>query len=235
MPVKRQLKLNPFVMPILAIAVLFGTIFTAQAMGVWSTSGREAINPETMTAADLKGWMTLQDVMDGLDISQSDLYAAGKIPLDVPTSTALNKLESLVPGFSVTGLRDALSGKAAAVPATTKSETAASAGSAATPAPVVAATPTPAATSAARGTDGGTGTGPTPLPSGQILPANQIKGSMTLRSVSQQCAVPLNQLLAQLKLPADVNPDTSVKELVSQGKIAEVTVVQKVVAGLQAK
>ncbi len=220
------MRVNPFLMPILAIVALFGTVFTAQAMGQWSTSGRVAIDPATMTAADLKGWMTLQDVMDGLKISQSELYTTGNIPLDIPTSTPLNKLEALVPGFSVTGLRDALSGKApTAVPMAVTTI--------ATPAPTTVTTPV--ATAAAKGTDGGTGTGPTPLPTGQVLPANQIKGSMTLRSVSQQCAVPLDQLLAELKLPADFNPDTTVKDLVSQGKIAEVTDVQKVVATFQGK
>ncbi len=102
------MRVNVFVMPVLVIVALFGTVFGAQAMGAWTTSGRVAIDPQTMTAADLKGWMTLQDVMDGLEISQADLYAAGKIPADVPSSTALNKLEALVPGFSVTTVRNAL-------------------------------------------------------------------------------------------------------------------------------
>ncbi|MBI4789765.1 MAG: hypothetical protein HY782_22260 [Chloroflexi bacterium] len=105
------MRVNPFLMPILVVVPLFGTVFTAQAMGQWSTTGRIAINSSTMTAADLKGWMTLQNVMDGLNLSQSDLYAAGKIPANVPPSTALNKLESLVPGFSVASLRETLASK----------------------------------------------------------------------------------------------------------------------------
>ncbi|MGE5263990.1 MAG: hypothetical protein ACM3S0_11470 [Acidobacteriota bacterium] len=76
---------------------------------------------------------------------------------------------------------------------------------------------------------------PTSLPPGQVLPANQIKGSMTLRTVSQQCAVPLDQVMIGLKLPAETDPNTLIKDLVSQGKIAEVSAVQKVVAELQNK
>ncbi len=64
------MRINPLTMPILVLVALFGTIFTAQAMGQWSTSGRVAIDPTNMTAADVKGWMTLQDVMTGLRISQ---------------------------------------------------------------------------------------------------------------------------------------------------------------------
>ncbi len=235
------MRINPFAMPIVIIVALFGTVFTAQAMGQWSTSGRVAIDRAKMTAADLKGWMTLQDVMDGLQISQSDLYATAKIPNDTPPTTALNKLEALVPGFSVTTLREALTAELGALPASNSavampSQTSPGEGRTSPPpestaAPVsgvAAATPT-----AAKGTGSEAGTGPTPLPAGQILPASQIRGSMTLQSVSQQCAVPLSQVIAGLNLPAETNPDTLIKDLVGQGKISQVTDVQKVVAGLQ--
>ncbi len=230
------MRINPFAMPVLVVVALFGTVFTAQAMGQWSTSGRVAIDPAKMTAADLKGWMTLQDVMNGLGISQADLYAAGKIPSDVPPSTALNKLESLVPGFSVTTLRETLtaqlagsSDSATSAPASQQTIPAATPNPASAP----ASTAVPTATPHVSGDDAGTG--PTPLPAGQVLAASQIKGSMTLRSVSQQAGVTLDKLLAALKLPADTNPDTPIKDLVSQGKISEVTTVQAIVAELQGK
>ncbi len=220
------MRLNPFAMPVLIIVALFGTVFTAQAMGQWSTSGRVAIDPTTMTAADIKGWMTLQDVMTGLQITQAQVYAAGAIPLDIPASTALNKLEALVPGFAVTAFRDALAGKLA-VPI------AASTAAAVVPTLVSTPTPTAASTPSTKGTDGGTG--PTPLPAGQILPADQIKGRMTLREVSAQCAVPLDALLQKLNLAPDTSADTAIKDLIAQGKLTEVTEVQNVVAALQKK
>ncbi len=66
---------------------LLGTTFIAQAAGFWSTSGKDSTNLEDMTAADIKGWMTLQQVMDGLQFSKEDWYAAGSIPLDVPITS----------------------------------------------------------------------------------------------------------------------------------------------------
>jgi len=56
---------------------------------------------------------------------------------------------------------------------------------------------------------------------------------MTLKEVSEQCQVPLSKILEGLKLPANTDPNTAIKDLVSQGKITEVTDVQKVVAELQ--
>ncbi len=109
------MKVNPFLAPIIVIVVIFGFVLGAQATGIWSTSGRTAVNVQQMAVADVKGWMTLQQVMDGLKISQPDLYKLANIPNDVPTSTALKDLENVVPNFEVTTLRD----KLAAVVSTT--------------------------------------------------------------------------------------------------------------------
>jgi hypothetical protein len=83
------------------------------------------------------------------------------------------------------------------------------------------------------GPERGDGTGPTPLPEGQLLPADQIKGRMTLREVSDQCAVDLDALLAALNLPQDTDPDTQIKTLIEEGVLDEVTQVQEAVAALQ--
>ncbi len=227
------MRINPFLMPGLILLALFGTVFTAQATGQWTTSGRVAIEPGNMTVDDLKGWMTLQEVMDGLKLSQADLYAAGKIPADIPPSTALNKLEALVPGISVTTLRSALTASPSASPASPVTAPVA-AGTPVAPTPP-AAVPTTAPTAADKVSGDGTGTGPTPLPAGQILPADQIKGKMTLKEVSAQCAVPLDALLLKLNLPADTSPDTAIKDLIAQGRLTEATDVQKVVAEMQRK
>ncbi len=102
------MRVSRFLMPLIVIVALLGTALIAQAAGLWSTSGRASTDLQSMTAADIKGWMTLQQVMDGLQISKEELYAAGNIPLDVPTSTALKDLEPIVQDFSVTALRDAV-------------------------------------------------------------------------------------------------------------------------------
>ena len=220
------MKINPFFMPILLIVALFGTTFTAQALGIWSTSGRDAVDVTKLTPADLKGWMTLQQVIDGMNISQEKLYAIGGIPADTPTSKALKELEAIV---EVSTLRDKLN---AELGITTTSAT--------VPAPVQA-TPTPEATKVAatpvtKGTPqvtDGTHPTPTPLPADQVLPANQIKGKNTLKEVSEQCQVPLDKLLLGLKLDPKTDPNTAIKDLIAASKLTDVTDVQKVVEALQ--
>ncbi|MBI5567305.1 MAG: hypothetical protein HY870_20570 [Chloroflexi bacterium] len=58
---------------------------------------------------------------------------------------------------------------------------------------------------------------------------------MTLREVADQCAVPLDQLLIALNLPADTDPNTGLKDLISRGQIADVDPVRVAVAKLQNK
>jgi hypothetical protein len=72
------------------------------------------------------------------------------------------------------------------------------------------------------------------LPAGRILPASEIKGRHTLAEIGQQAAVPLDTLLAALNLPADIDPNTAVKDLVSSGAVSEIQVVRDAVAELQA-
>ena len=211
------MRVNPFFMPVIVIVILLGTVFAAQAEGLWSTSGRDTTDLAQMTPADLKGWMTLQQVMDGLNISQQELYALASIPASVPPTTALKDLEPLVPGFEVSTLRDALTARLG----TPENATPAPAAMTAIPTQTAAApTPISAATAAA-------------TTAAQVLPADQIKGKMTLREVSEQCAVPLTDLLAALKLPADTDPNALIKDLVAQGKLAEISAVQQAVSALQ--
>lgn len=222
------MRVNRFLMPVIVIVALLGTTFIAQAAGFWSTSGKDAIHLENMTSADIKGWMTLQQVMDGLQISKEELYAVGGIPLDVPTETALKELEGIVPGFEISTLREKLAAPARSAPIEPPAPI--------EPTPLPQPTATPIHTQSITGTlhtGAGTGVGPTLLPPGQVLPADQIKGRMTLREVADQCAVPLDQLLAALNLPPDTNANIALKDLINAGTLAEVTTVKDAVAKLQ--
>ena len=219
-------------MPIIVIVALLGTTLIAQAAGLWSTSGKDSTDLENMSAADIKGWMTLQQVMDGLKISKEELYSVGGIPLDIPTEKALKDLEGVVPDFEISTLRDKLAAPANLIEPLAPIEP--------TPLPQPTATlqplSTPVHTQPITGTlhsGDGTGVGPTPLPPGQVLPADQIKGRMTLREVSEQCAVPLDQLLAALNLPTTTDSDVAIKDLINAGTLTEVTAVKDVVVKLQ--
>lgn len=234
------------VVPMLALVVL--TLFT----GNWSTSGRASVDMTSLTPENIKGWMTWQDISDGLDIPLNDLYTLFAVPADIPPTTALKDMEKLLAGFETSTVRETLSARQTGAPPPVAPL--AQPASATTPAPVLSPEPTAsqpavdtAATSAqpmttpqhtpagsGTGSGMGDGTGPTPLPPGQILPATEIKGRLTLAEIAEQAAVPLDKLLAGLNLPADFDPDTQVMTLIADGKLAEIQTVRDVVATLQA-
>ena len=247
---------NKYLMPLIAIAALIAVVLGARLTGDWIVSGKQ-IPLGDMTAADIKGWMTLQDVSDGLKIPLPDLYRLAGVPegAAVPPTTAMKDLEGLAEGFEVSLLREAaaayLDGGSAlsqvsvpesALPTATPvpptpvpTQLPASAATAA-PAPTQPPAPEAAATPHTPQSSGeGAGDGPTPLPPGQVLPYDQIKGKMTLQEIADQCAVPLAKLLEALTLPANTNPATEIKSLVADGKIAEVTAVRDAVKVLQGK
>jgi len=237
------MRVNPIFVPLLFVFVLLGTVFGSQLLGLWSVTGRSAVNTANMTAADLKGWMTLTDVMTGIKISKPELYDLMKIPADVPETAALKDLEKIVPGFETSTLRDALTARGAVAPAPVQAAPTAVAPTPVAPAPAPVAPaiqPTvritgTGALSATHASDDGLRPTPTALPPGVTLTVDQIKGSMTLRQVSEQTGVPLGAILEALGLPADVGVDTVLKDLISAGKLTEVTQVRDAVTRLQGK
>jgi hypothetical protein len=183
-----------------------------------------------------------------------ELYSLAGVSNDIPPTAAMKDMESLVEGFETTAVREMVAAYLAgevepAAPATDEAQPPPE--PAPDSAPTLEPTPlTPALAPAALdatpiqpdstpahvlvGDGMGEGTGPTPLPAGQILPAGEIKGRHTLAEIAQQAAVPLDALLAALSLPAEFDPNTPVKDLVSTGAVAEIQVVRDAVAQLQA-
>ncbi len=223
------MRLNPFFLPGLAITLFFGTVLSAQAAGIWSTSGRDATVLETLTPADVKGWMTLRQVSDGLPIPLDALYALMEIPADIPPETALKDLEPVVPGFEVSVLRDRLTAWQADATAVDNAPVATPAPPTATPAPQPAATATPvpeAPTAAAE---------PSPAHESTVELTCDVRGRTTVQEAADACGVAFDALLAAAGLPADTAPETAVKDLVSQGRLTDIDSLRVAVATVQAQ
>lgn len=194
-----------WLMPALSLILFFGAIGVAQAAGWWVTSGRQTVAAGEMSVDDLKGWMTLQQAADGLGVPAADLVRLvdGPAEAGVGPETAFKDIEGLVPGFELTTYRGTVQAYL--------DETAGKAPAAAAPAAPIAL-PTTSATSAAIAptTHVPTGT-PTGDPTG--TPASGIRGSMTIREVSETSGVAVAELLAEAGLPADLDPDLVLREI----------------------
>lgn len=106
------------------VAIVGVLVLGAQAAGWFVTSGRttagssERVVPAVgSSTADIKGWMSVQQVLDAYPVTVQALYAEFAVPADTPTSTTLSELKE-VEGVSldVPALRawiDAIAGTAA--------------------------------------------------------------------------------------------------------------------------
>ncbi len=98
---------NRFLVPLLAVGLFLGVIAGAVANGNWIVSGKEMVDLQNMASgAEIKGWMTLQQVADGYAIPPADLYRLSGIPADTPLDTALKDLEGVVADFEISLVRE---------------------------------------------------------------------------------------------------------------------------------
>lgn len=221
------MRVNKYLLPILVAAALLGSIGVAQATGAWEVSGKQEISPGSLaSSADIRGWMTLQQIAAGYGLGIDGLYAIVGLPSDVPPETVLKELEGRWPGFETSSVRELLAVYLGEAGAAASAETPTVAMPSATPTPAVPAMSEAIVTQHA---------GPTLLPPGESIPAAEIKGRHTLREIADQCQVPLEALRAALNLPAYADVNAAIKDLASAGTIESVEAVRDVVLQLQAR
>jgi hypothetical protein len=231
----KAIRVNKFLIPVLAVLTLLGSVWVAKAAGTWQTSGRGQVLLDESGQADpmgIKGWMTLNEVSEMYGVPLDELYNMIGASTDVPPGTALKDLEKLVPGTEVWALREAVGSyldgeregdakKEAPPPTPTP-----------TPEPVPDTEHVPQGAGEGRGEGYGEGF---PLPQdGSRLPGAEIKGRMTMQEVIDHCQVPLEYLVAELGLPADVDTSLWMRDLANQYGI-EVGTVRDVVERYQAE
>jgi len=233
----KAVRVNRYLVPVLAVVALLGSVWIAKAAGAWQISGRGQILLDESGEADpqgIKGWMTLNDVSTTYGVPLEVLYVMIGVSPDVPPETALKDLEKLVAGMEVSAVR---AGVAAYQEGSWTPEDGPYGGEA-SEAPRPAPTPThvPLGSGEGQGEGAGTGTGEGfVLPEdGSRLPGAEIRGRMTLQEVVDYCQVPLESLIAELGLPEDVDAGLWMRDLASQYGI-EVTTVREVVEGYQAE
>jgi len=232
------MKVNRFFLPGLLFVLLFSTVGVAQWSGNWIVSGKQMIDPSQLTSgADIRGWMTFEEVSLGTGMGIDALYAALGVPADVPPQTAMKEMESVLPGFETTVVREVVDAFLAQ-PAQADPNPTPLPAATATPLPAIAdpvpTVHTPVGEGAGEGVGEGDGTGgPAPLPAGEILAGSAIKGSHTLAGIADQAQISLPDLLTKLGLPLDTDAALRVRDLVEQGLVGEVDDLRGAVTALQ--
>ncbi len=94
----RRVPVLAYVGALIAIVALL--VVGTQALGWFGTKGQtyagtdERVVPAAgADSTAIKGWMSLQQVLDAYPVTQEALYAQFEIPADTPTSTTLSELK----------------------------------------------------------------------------------------------------------------------------------------------
>ena len=103
------MKIKPAIFGVVTVLVFLGIIWTAQASGFWSVSGKvdasgKAIGPDPENVETIKGWMTLGQIADAYGVQVEDIKAVFSLPADVSADTAVKDLESET--FETSALRE---------------------------------------------------------------------------------------------------------------------------------
>ena len=120
------MRVTKWVMPVLVLVLLLGTVGIARSAGLWATTGRQAGTGQgtgqgqgggdgTGTTQVVKGWMSIAEAAEasGVPVTTAVALTGAADPAAVDPTTPLNQLEDLVPGFSVSAYRTALAAAAA--------------------------------------------------------------------------------------------------------------------------
>lgn len=103
------MRVNKFVYVAIILIAFFIPYGLAKAGGYWSTSGKfdgtgTPIVATGRDTAEIKGWMTFDDISQGYKVSIDEIVTAFDLPKEeVSPDKTLNKMEST--SFSVTKLR----------------------------------------------------------------------------------------------------------------------------------
>jgi len=102
------MRINPIVYGIVVVVLFLGVIYTAQAAGFWSisgkiTSGGEKVQPSGTNVEEIKGWMSLGDIATAYKVPVEEILVAFNLPKDTPPTKQIKELES--PTFSPANLR----------------------------------------------------------------------------------------------------------------------------------
>lgn len=113
----RSWRVNIFVYMLIGLILFFGSCQGAHLAGWWNTSGKISVTGEAIKAtganpAEIRGFMTIQEVLTAYKVTWEEFSKKFNLPADTALSSPLNTLEKVSPDFSVTKLRDWLTERA---------------------------------------------------------------------------------------------------------------------------
>lgn len=230
----KSYRITPPVFALVGLVLFLGVVQIAGAADWWSTSGKTTGGGEQVALTgsnpdEVKGWVTIKDLLATYKIPKEEFYARWNLPADLSTDKQMKDLEKINPEFSTAALREWLTQRARGSTTPAPLGTVAPSGSP-TQTPQSALTQ-PTTTAVVQRTPLSGRTEGTPSPGAQKTPLpgetpTDIKGSTTIAEVLRTYSVPKDEFYAKWKLPSDLSSDKQLKDLSAINPDFSVTVLK---------
>ncbi|GIM29983.1 4Fe-4S ferredoxin [Clostridium polyendosporum] len=100
--------LKPALTITMVIVLFFSGILISESLGIYNTLPAPIPANQTITADEIKGYMTLKEVANGLKVDIKELYEKLDIPENVPEKTRFKDVKNFIPEFSSDEAKDIL-------------------------------------------------------------------------------------------------------------------------------
>lgn len=100
---------TPFLSILLVVILFFGSIFAAQAAGVYTMLPEQLKIGDVIPYSEIKGYMSIQDAAAAVNSDLHAFYKKFGIPETVPETTLMKAISETVPGFDFDGMKATLS------------------------------------------------------------------------------------------------------------------------------
>ena len=100
--------IKPFTVLVLVLAVFFGSIFVAQATGVYNLTPNPLKAGESLSYQEVKGYMTIKEAAESTKTELKVFYEKFKIPKNVPATTKMKEISNISPGYEFDSIKASL-------------------------------------------------------------------------------------------------------------------------------
>ncbi len=104
----RKKSIKPAVVMVLVFVIFFGGIGITKIIGLFEVLPAPITSETKISAEQIKGYMTLEDLSNGLKIDLEEVYEKLHIPSSIPKETKLKDIQNTIPDFEVEGAREIL-------------------------------------------------------------------------------------------------------------------------------
>ena len=100
--------MKPFTIIVLVMVVFFGSIFAAQALGLYQLTPAELKAGESINYDEVKGYMSIKEAAEATKTDLKVFYEKFKIPENVPETTKMKEISQVAEGYDLDQAKAAL-------------------------------------------------------------------------------------------------------------------------------